>query len=236
MMASKMGHLPSELILLIAEHLDVPSINFLLQTCQRFHGLLDPLLYELARRYRSVPGAGTPLIWAVKNDHVSVIKRLLEGGSWPSDNENGTTALHEAIDVKNEEALRLLLSAGANVFAENKIKDAALHTAIKCEYELAARLIISVYPAVAPWENYSWHWTEALLQAAAKMSESLCRLALDYITREYPDHAPDLLTSALHTAAAPTGHLGIIHLLCDYGANPLASAPGGTTTLLHTFA
>ena len=235
-MAPTLGQLPSELILLIAKHLDVPSINVLLQTCQRFSRVLDPVLYKLARRYRSVPSAGTPLIWAVKTNRLNVMERLLDGKPWPADNENGTTALHEAVYAQNEDAFRLLLRAGADVFALNANRDAALHAAIKCEYALAARLIISVYPTVMPWESYAWHWTEALLQAAATAFEPLCRLVVESIIREYPDQVPDLLNSALHTAAGPTGHLGIIQLLCGYGADPLASAPWGTATLLHTFA
>ncbi|RDW61122.1 uncharacterized protein DSM5745_10620 [Aspergillus mulundensis] len=236
-MAPTLGLLPSELIFLIAELLDVPSLNSLLQSCQRLACLLDSSLYTLARRYRSVPGAGTPLIWAAQNGVNTVVARLLGGESWPSDSQKGTTALHEAIKASNEEGIRLLLDAGANVFAEDRNGDAALLTAISCDRDVAARLILSVYPAVQPWESYSWHWTEAALRAAQlDISESMRRLVLDCIRREYPEHAPDLLDSVLHTAAAPTGDCAVMQMLCDYGANPLAIIPGGTTTLLHTFA
>ncbi|KAL5337521.1 hypothetical protein BJX70DRAFT_399657 [Aspergillus crustosus] len=152
MAALTLGVVPAETILDIADHLDVTSLNSLLQTGQRFHRLLQQRLHKLARTYRNVPGAGTPLIWAAQHRTTPLLCKLLDGDRWPSDHEKGTTALHQAVLLENETALRLLLDAGADTLTEVSAGNTALMMAVKVGNEKAIRHIVDVQ-----MRKYSWH-------------------------------------------------------------------------------
>ncbi|KAH0611938.1 uncharacterized protein H6S33_009990 [Morchella sextelata] len=73
------SHLPNELTLLIAAHLDIHSINALHQTNHHLHTLLTPLLHDLAV---TMPHSGniSILTWAAFNYYKSLVRILLQKG------------------------------------------------------------------------------------------------------------------------------------------------------------
>jgi ankyrin repeat protein len=74
----------------------------------------------------------TPLIYAAGNNHVEVVRVLLEGGANAErPNANQQTALHYAAWYGYVEVCRLLLDWGAKVNPLDKWKDTPLHDAAR---------------------------------------------------------------------------------------------------------
>ncbi|KAL2785390.1 ankyrin repeat-containing domain protein [Aspergillus keveii] len=231
-----LARFPSEILLIIASYLHVPGLNALLQTCQRFHWLFDALLYQLGRKCISVPGAGTPLIWAVQKQRTSVLKRLLKGDEWPSDKCNGTTALHEAVLCDNLEALKILLDAGADPRVKDAGKESALAEAAGNKKEDAVRLLLNRHMDLQPWTEFESWWERALTRAVVDSNESICRLLLEETESAHRSttnsNRSEIVNGILHFVAGWYGDCGIIRLLCAYGADPSRSS-AGSRTLLH---
>ncbi|KAL2840310.1 ankyrin repeat-containing domain protein [Aspergillus pseudoustus] len=229
---------PSEILFIIAQYLNVTALNSLLRSCQRFYCLFDSVLYDQGRRYINVPDSGTPLIWAVKHNQTKVLKRLLKGGAdWPSDNKNGTTALHEAILRDNYEALEVLLAAGAELLVQDCDGNIALQVAARGGKDQAARLLISEHLKRQAWTEFEPPWQCALSDAIRTQRESIVALLLDErttIASAPRDAIQATVHPLLHSIATWHGHCGILQLLCDHGADPTRSRGGpGSATLLH---
>ncbi|KAL4874323.1 ankyrin repeat-containing domain protein [Aspergillus karnatakaensis] len=243
-MASGLGVMPSELILDISEHLKVTALNSLLQTSWRFHNLLHSRLYKLARTYRDVPAAGTPLVWAVQSNKISVLKTLLQGDGWPSDNTGRTTALHQAILLNNGTALKILLDAGADLLITDAANNTPLLTAVNANNESAIKLLITAHLQNHPTSSFEPEWTKALTHAVSTHPESTCKALLESIqAHTTPDlnlNLQNAKDSTLHIAAGSRGDCTIIHLLVAFGANPLPSpsstSPNPSLTLLTSAA
>jgi ankyrin repeat protein len=228
-----LARFPSEILLIIASYLDVPGLNALLQTCQRFHWLVDGLLYQLARKYINVPGAGTPLIWAVQNQRTSVLKRLLKGDEWPSDKCNGTTALHEAVLCDNLEALRILLeeteSAHTSTANSNRseIVNGILHFVAGWYGDCGIIRLLCAYGADP---SRSSAGSRTLLHPTAHNGHvDAVKLALEYGVDPTVRNNDGL--TALHLAAGD-GHVDVIGVLIDAGVPVDIPGERGLTPLL----
>ncbi|KAL3462147.1 ankyrin repeat-containing domain protein [Aspergillus heterothallicus] len=228
-----LGTLPAEILYLIARFLNVASLNSLLQTCQRFHWLFDSLLYEQGRKYINLSNGGTPLIWAVQHNRTTVLKRLLKGDTWPSDNQNGTTALHQAVSLDNYEALKILIASEADLLILDSNSDTPLDLAASINNERATQLLIDTNLSATPWPQFERRWQQALAKAVRAQHEPVARLLLECTTTSAPRRlVSDMANMIMYHIAASHGHCGIIRLLCEYGATP-ARSPAGSRTLLH---
>ncbi|KAL3440438.1 ankyrin repeat-containing domain protein [Aspergillus insuetus] len=98
--------LPNEIILDIAEYSNAAEINALTQTCDRLHGLLNPLLYRHGLDLDSAP-----LIWAAERNMPDTARRVFQYTTPPPD------MLPAAMSIACEKGgvvmARLLLEHGA---------------------------------------------------------------------------------------------------------------------------
>lgn len=103
--------LPNEVILLVAEHLPTPSLNELSLASK---ATCDKLSHELYKRSANYEGGKWehPLIWAVKKGGTTMLEKLIPY----SKTTMATAALRVAADLGNEEAVAILLNAGADPF------------------------------------------------------------------------------------------------------------------------
>jgi ankyrin repeat protein len=72
----------------------------------------------------------TPLHLATDNNHIEIVRILLDSGADPSlANDGGWTALHIAADKGHEDIVDLLLRRGVDINAETKLGETPLHWA-----------------------------------------------------------------------------------------------------------
>ncbi|KAH8701081.1 ankyrin repeat-containing domain protein [Talaromyces proteolyticus] len=109
---SLLMNLPKELVLEIAEFLDLPELNSFLYL-SLYTG------YSPSLRTKGKIGV---LLEATRNRHENVIKLLLDIGLQPDHTDTGETALHFTAYSGQENVARVLLDHGANVSAVNGAK------------------------------------------------------------------------------------------------------------------
>ncbi len=85
----------------------------------------------------------TPLLWAVHNDDVALVKRLIAAGADVNvKNAYGATAMSEAAVIANTSVLDALLAAGADVDSPNAEGQTALMVVARSSNVAAAELLI----------------------------------------------------------------------------------------------
>ncbi|KAL4790136.1 Metallo-dependent phosphatase-like protein [Aspergillus venezuelensis] len=212
--------LPPELLLAVTEYLDVPSLSSLHQCNRQFHSLFFSQLWKYTRTDREVPDAGTVLIWAAQNGNIPVMTRLLDGPEWPADNENDTTALNEAIIYQNEECVRILLDAGADLTTDASPDQPPLITAAEYLNTTIFRLVLEKSLQTLPRNELQQQWSGTFTAAVESESGPILRLLLDHADVFCDGDAKEEITQMLQTRAARKGDCGVIKVLFDNGADP----------------
>ncbi|HEX3839067.1 MAG TPA: ankyrin repeat domain-containing protein [Steroidobacteraceae bacterium] len=127
---------------------------------------------------RSVDGT-TALHWAVYNDEVAVIERLLAAGANPNvRNDYNATPLAEAAVIGNPMVIQKLLKAGADPEAANADGQTALMVLARSSNIEAAKLLLKAGAAVNAHET--WRGQTALMWAAAQAQPQMVQLLIEY--------------------------------------------------------
>ncbi|MCE5187042.1 MAG: ankyrin repeat domain-containing protein [Planctomycetaceae bacterium] len=133
---------PKELIRLLAEN------NTALNNVDRYgrntlhnaaiHGCADIVTLlaskgaDLENKENDMPGGKTPLLAAVSEGNVDVVRALLEAGAnVAAQDKRQTTPIFSAIQEENTEIIQLLLDHGADINAPNKYGNTPLHAAVE---------------------------------------------------------------------------------------------------------
>lgn len=138
---------PNELILLIAENLDLKNLNCLIRASRRLASLLTPNLHRLAVQDRDA-GWWIPfpaLHWAAWKGYEGLARLLLEKGLDVDlrTTFQGKTALHFAALKGHESIIRLLLDKGAKADMQDiSYGISPLHIAALEGHEAVVRLLL----------------------------------------------------------------------------------------------
>lgn len=123
---------------------------------------------------RSADGT-TALHWAVYNNEVALVDRLLAAGANPNArNDYNSTPLVEAAVVGNPEVIGKLLKAGADVESANADGQTALMVIARSSNVEAAKLLLKAGANVNARET--WRGQTALMWAAAQSQPQMVRL------------------------------------------------------------
>jgi ankyrin repeat protein len=121
----------------------------------------------------------TPLIWAVHNDDVALVKRLLAAGADVSaQNAYGASAMSEAAVTANAVVLAALLEAGADVDSPNADGQTALMVVARTSNVEAAELLLEHGADVNARERRKGQ--TALMWAAAQNQPAMVRALLSH--------------------------------------------------------
>jgi uncharacterized protein len=126
----------------------------------------------------SVDGT-TPLHWAVHNDNLDLVGRLVEAGAdVNASNAYGATPLTEAAVVGNVEVIELLVEGGADVNTPGKDGQTPLMVLARGSSVAAARVLLEHGADVNARET--WRNQTALIWAAAQNQPGMVRLLLEH--------------------------------------------------------
>ena len=121
----------------------------------------------------------TALHWAVHNDDVELVKRLLDAGANANaSNQFGATPLTEAAVVGNAEVVERLVAAGADVNARGKDGQTPLMVMARGGGVDAARVLIEHGADVNAQEE--WRQQTALIWAAAQNQPEMVKLLVEH--------------------------------------------------------
>ncbi|MEO8314926.1 MAG: ankyrin repeat domain-containing protein [Pseudomonadota bacterium] len=121
----------------------------------------------------------TPLHWAIYNNDVAAIDRLLgSGANVNARNDYGSTPLSEAAVVGNVEVIGKLLKAGADVESANGDGQTALMIIARTSNVEAAKLLLKRKARVNQRE--AWRDQSALMWAAAEGQPAMVRLLVEH--------------------------------------------------------
>jgi ankyrin repeat protein len=127
---------------------------------------------------RSVDGT-TALHWAVYDNDVAVIDRLLAAGANPNlRNDYNSTPLAEAAVVGNATVIERLLKAGADPESANADGQSALMVVARTSNVQAAKLLLRAGAQVNAHET--WRGQTALMWAAAQSQPQMVRLLIEH--------------------------------------------------------
>jgi ankyrin repeat protein len=171
-----LSSIPNEIVLAIAKYLDMRSLNALIQTATQFAALLTTELYRIGATYPTVRKT-TPLVWAVQNNHLNAVQRLLDQGADPTAPVRGTTALHEAVNSDNLEAVQLMLRTRSTILPRDSAGFGPLILAALRGQEGMVRLLVAAGATVV-CAKFS-DWERALQRAVSAGNEVACRLLLE---------------------------------------------------------
>ncbi|KAJ0423504.1 ankyrin repeat-containing domain protein [Aspergillus carlsbadensis] len=171
-----LSSIPNEIVLDIGRYLDMRSLNALIQTAHQFAVLLSGELYRIGAAYPTVRKT-TPLVWAVRNRHLNAVRRLLDHGADPTATVKGTTALHEAVNSDNLDAVQLMLRNSSAILPRDSAGFGPLILAALRGHEAMVRLLVSAGATVV-CSKFS-DWERALQRAVSAGSEVACRLLLE---------------------------------------------------------
>jgi ankyrin len=189
----------------------------------------------------------TPLHWAVYNNDVALVERLLAAGANPNArNDYNSTPLVEAAVVGNPEVIRKLLKAGADVESPNADGQTALMVIARSNNVEAAKLLLKAGANVNARET--WRGQTALMWAAAQSQPDMVHLLVAHkaevnarsnltnferqVTAEprMQQRPPGGLTPLLY--AARSGCLACAEELVRAGADINLPDPEGITPLI----
>lgn len=152
----------------------------------------------------------TALHWAVYNDDLALVERLLKAGAnVDARNDYDATPLSEAAITGNVKVLRALLAAGANVESPNADGQTALMVVARTSNVEAARLLLERGAAVNAREQ--WRGQTALMWAAAESQPAMVALLIKHgaevNARSDVNHWERQVTSEPRMQARPAGGL-----------------------------
>jgi ankyrin repeat protein len=123
------------------------------------------------------PDGSTPLQWAVYDQKVSEVQRLLKAGANVSlANNYGASPMSLAAEVGNAEILKLLLDAGANADSPNPEGQTALMAVARTGNVAAAQLLIAKGATIDAKEK--WGGQTALMWASARRHPEMMQLLI----------------------------------------------------------
>ncbi|KAL2796252.1 ankyrin repeat-containing domain protein [Aspergillus keveii] len=210
-----LSSIPNEIVLAIARYLDMRSINALIQTATQFASLLSTELYRIGAAYPTIRKT-TPLVWAVQNKHMDVVKNLLDHGADPTATVKGTTALHEAVNSDNLEAVQLMLRNSSTVLPRDSAGFGPLILAALRGQEEMVRLLV-LAGATVVCSKFS-DWERAMQRAVSSGSEVACRLLLEAgVESDGPNgDGLQICIKDLLGVAANKGNTAIFQLLWEF--------------------
>jgi ankyrin repeat protein len=210
-----LSSIPNEIVLDIARYLDMRSINALIQTATQFASLLSTELYRIGAAYPTIKKT-TPLVWAVQNKHLNVVKKLLDHGADPTATVKGTTALHEAVNSDNLEAVQLMLRNSSTVLPRDSAGFGPLILAALRGQEEMVRLLV-LAGATVVCSKFS-DWERAMQRAVSNGSEIACRLLLEAgVESDGPNgDGLQICIKDLLGVAANKGNAAIFQLLWEF--------------------
>jgi len=125
------------------------------------------------------PDGSTPLQWAVYDDDVAEVRRLIEAGADVSlANDYGATPMSLAAEVANTEVLKLLLDGGADADSPNADGMTALMAVARTGNVEAAQLLIEHGATVDAREGFGGQ--SALMWASARRHPPMIELLLSH--------------------------------------------------------
>jgi ankyrin repeat protein len=189
----------------------------------------------------------TPLQWAVYNEDVAEVRRLLKAGADVSiANNYGATPMGLAAEVGHAEIIKLLLEAGANSDSPNHEGQTALMAVARTGNVEAAELLVKHGAKVDAREH--WGGQTALMWASARRHPQMMQFLISKgadlnarsINRDYQRHVtaegrPKSLDSGGFTPllyAARENCLGCVEVLLRSGADINLPDPDGVSPLL----
>jgi ankyrin repeat protein len=167
----------------------------------------------------------TPLNWAARNGHITVVTYLIElGCSVETPSFGGMRPLHHSCNKNLEKIIRLLLSSGAEVNCKDENGDTPLHYAasrgvlniVVALLEAGAKIGIGNGQAVYPIHKAAMFGHLAVVRRLQETDPG-CVNALD-----------DVGETALHYAAK-CGFIPIIKFLLDSGMSASVKSQAGLT-------
>lgn len=179
----------------------------------------------------------TPLMWAVRGEHESSVRLLLEKGADANTKCRAwnPTALHDAAWCENETIIRLLSQYGADINAtdddheedDNKIYEKTLLQALGRTH-LKPRLL-SETPSESTTEHYDGC---APIHQAAGSNHTKTLLLLLQLGANPETRTKEYGSTALHIVSE-LGHLTAAKILLSQHANPSARSHEHAQTALH---
>lgn len=236
---SPFSHVPGEIVVVIAEFLEPPDLNALIQTSRPFADLLDSTLYDRALTFeRNDPTWATirVLEWASLYGRLTVAEKLLKRNADISIKDpGGWNLLHNAIEYGQGTTAQLFLDAGVDPAARVSDGSTALHLATARGYVEIVRSILArgfdlsikgttgrTVLHVAAWGGYA-ELARMFLDAGADV------LAMDYqgltplhlaFACGFKDVGDILLDAGADLAAKSRRRNSVLSLACDKGHKP----------------
>ncbi|KAL4779776.1 ankyrin repeat-containing domain protein [Aspergillus varians] len=206
--------LPAELILAVADSLEITDLNALLRSSRHLSYLLYSKLYRLAIKhtFREHGHQKSPLTWAAEYGILSTVQRLLDAGADVTALVDGLSPFHYAVQNGHADVARLLLDAGANPVELTRNGDVPLVPAAEHGHENTVRLLLEVTHTDTPTERSDYK--RALFRAVYFGHISLVRFMLDSDCG-WLDLGRD---QDLIYQAARAGNCDMLRLLLSYGA------------------
>lgn len=244
-------NMPNEILHEIGRHLPQRDLLSLLKTSSFCARLFAPILHRFAFRDR----AGLPaILWAAQRGYTPLLHILLRRGIdvdtalkspapkpkrrtpvLVAGHEDGETALHLAAFAGHQEAVRVLLSQGANAAPQStRLRETPLHKALKASARnVAVVKLLADASGGAGINAQQIDGTSALHLAAVRGDRALVQLLLDsgatVDTRDMVGSTP------LHWAVSYR-HTAVVKLLLREGADINARDRAGTTPLMRSAA
>jgi ankyrin repeat protein len=125
------------------------------------------------------PNGTTPLHYAVYQEDLDLVDRLLKAGAKPSVvNDFGSTPMSEAAEVGNAAIIKLLLKAGADVNSRNREGQTALMAVARTGRVDAAQLLLDAGADINATEQ--WGGQSALMWAASQKQPAMVKLLIEH--------------------------------------------------------
>jgi ankyrin len=127
----------------------------------------------------AAPDGTTALHWAVYNDNIDLVRRLLAAGAEPNAvNAYGALPMTEAATIGNAEVIEALLRAGADVESKGADGQTALMILARSSNVDGARVLLAAGADVNARER--WRGQTALMWAAAQGQPEMTRLLIEH--------------------------------------------------------
>ena len=192
-----------------------------------------PVVQELIAAKASLDMRGesgaTALLFAADKGHADCVKLLLDAKAHPEiPNVHRHTPLIRTVywtnnEWRNEDAMRLLLEAKANVNAAGEHGNTALHVAAFRGHQVAIRMLLAAKADVDLMNNEGL----TALSRAAAWGNLRCMITL--LDHGANPHLQDKLGRTAMYHAASLGRLEAVQALLQRGANPSIAAFDGQT-------
>jgi uncharacterized protein len=194
----------------------------------------------------AAPDGTTPLHWAVYNNNIDLVERLIAAGADVAvKNRYGSTPMTEAAVVGNAAVIAALVDAGADVESPGADGQTALMVVARGGNVDAARLLLE--RGADPNATETWRRQTALMWAAAERQPEMVSLLIEHGARADARSAvndwPRQVTAEPRRMYRPFGGLTPLlfaaregcaecaRRLLDGGADPDLSDPKGVTPL-----